>query len=308
MDIGLCMTVKDEENRIRRCLGDIADLFAEIVVIDTGSTDRTCEILRDQYGVEPLHGELEETQCWSLKDQRNRGFALLDTPWILTLDADETIARDQLSRIVEGWPNESGTSGFFCPWNTWTAEGEMIEDYKLSLFRKGFEKRGLVHDNLQPSFRDAHASAQWSDAFTIEHRPEPAKNGAKNKRYRLRLNRAIAQDPHWIRYHWFYGYLLQREEEPQLAMELLARAAEARCRRFPVESLNAAMVLSALQAQAGETRRATETLRSALAFHDEVAGDFEVKVNRRLRPWLEGALDLVGAGHLDRVSPYPFAY
>ena len=184
----------------------------------------------------------------------------------------------------------------------------MIEDYKLSLFRKGFEKRGLVHDNLQPSFREARATAEWSDAFAIEHRPEARKNGAKNKRYRLRLSRAIAQEPNWIRYFWFYGYLLLREEETQAATDMLSRAAAARCARFPVESLNAAMVLGAHQGRAGETRRAAEIIRSALAFHDQVAEDFEVKINRRLRPWLETALALIGAGRGEEVRPYAFAY
>ncbi len=42
LDVGLCMTVKDEEANILPCLEPIADIFAQIVVIDTGSTDATC--------------------------------------------------------------------------------------------------------------------------------------------------------------------------------------------------------------------------------------------------------------------------
>lgn len=43
--ISLCMIVKDEEAHIARCLDSVADLVDEIIVVDTGSTDRTVEIV-----------------------------------------------------------------------------------------------------------------------------------------------------------------------------------------------------------------------------------------------------------------------
>lgn len=42
--ISLCMIVKNEKIHIARCLESIAELVEEIIVIDTGSTDRTAEI------------------------------------------------------------------------------------------------------------------------------------------------------------------------------------------------------------------------------------------------------------------------
>lgn len=42
--ISLCMIVKNEEAVLARCLDSIADLMDEIIIIDTGSTDRTKEI------------------------------------------------------------------------------------------------------------------------------------------------------------------------------------------------------------------------------------------------------------------------
>ena len=44
MDVGLCIVVKDEARQIVDCLKPIHDLFAQTVVVDTGSTDatRTC--------------------------------------------------------------------------------------------------------------------------------------------------------------------------------------------------------------------------------------------------------------------------
>ena len=42
--ISLCMIVKNEADVLRRCLVSIADLMDEIIIVDTGSTDRTKEI------------------------------------------------------------------------------------------------------------------------------------------------------------------------------------------------------------------------------------------------------------------------
>ena len=44
--ISCCMIVKDEEKVLARCLDSIADLMDEIIIVDTGSTDRTKEIAR----------------------------------------------------------------------------------------------------------------------------------------------------------------------------------------------------------------------------------------------------------------------
>ena len=44
--ISLCMIVKDEEEILARCLDCVADLMDEIIIVDTGSTDKTKEIAR----------------------------------------------------------------------------------------------------------------------------------------------------------------------------------------------------------------------------------------------------------------------
>ena len=42
--ISLCMIVKNEEMHLARCLDSVAELVEEIVIVDTGSSDRTMEI------------------------------------------------------------------------------------------------------------------------------------------------------------------------------------------------------------------------------------------------------------------------
>ena len=45
--LSVAMIVKDEEHNIRRALESIKDVVDEIVVVDTGSTDRTPEIVKE---------------------------------------------------------------------------------------------------------------------------------------------------------------------------------------------------------------------------------------------------------------------
>ena len=44
VSVSLCMIVKNEEDVLERCLDSISHLVDEIVIVDTGSTDRTKEI------------------------------------------------------------------------------------------------------------------------------------------------------------------------------------------------------------------------------------------------------------------------
>lgn len=307
MDIGLCMTVKNEENRIEDCLSEIADLFAEIIVFDTGSTDRTVEVLQDCFGITPLEGKLKESRCNTLADLRNEGFAQLKTPWQMCLDADERVLAKDLARVV-GWSNDEDCHGFFSPWLTTLPDGRIVDDYKIALFRQGYGKRGLVHDNVQPALREKGETAIWTDAFEILHYPEENKLPGKDEYYAWRLDRAIQDDPDWMRYYWFRGLLLLRMGRSEEATRDLTRAFTSRSTLFPVECLNAGMDLASLHARDGDRHAALRTVTDALNFYHGVAQDFEVAINFRLRPWFERALAAIEDDDLERVVPYTFAH
>lgn len=45
--VSLCMIVKNEEEVLRQCLDSVNNLCEEIIIVDTGSTDKTKEIARE---------------------------------------------------------------------------------------------------------------------------------------------------------------------------------------------------------------------------------------------------------------------
>ena len=84
--ISFCLIVKNEEKNLGRCLESIKPVADEIVVIDTGSTDRTKEIAIS-YGAKVF--EKEWTDDYS--EARNEYFKHATGDFIFSIDADEWV-------------------------------------------------------------------------------------------------------------------------------------------------------------------------------------------------------------------------
>jgi tetratricopeptide (TPR) repeat protein len=89
MKLSLCMIVKDEEANLSRCLASARDAVDEIVILDTGSTDRTLEIA-EEFGAKIHH--LEWPNDFSIA--RNQSLQYVEGDWVLVLDADETLVEN----------------------------------------------------------------------------------------------------------------------------------------------------------------------------------------------------------------------
>ena len=85
--VSLCMIVKDEERHLARCLMSARPAVDEMIVVDTGSTDRTKEVARY------LGAQVYEF-AWtdSFSDARNFSLSKAQGKWIFVLDGDEVIS------------------------------------------------------------------------------------------------------------------------------------------------------------------------------------------------------------------------
>ena len=85
--LSVCMIVKNEERFLGQCLASVKDIADELIVIDTGSTDRTIEIARE-HGAQVGYFEW----CNDFAAARNASIAAATGDWILFLDADEELS------------------------------------------------------------------------------------------------------------------------------------------------------------------------------------------------------------------------
>jgi Flp pilus assembly protein TadD len=157
------MITKNEEHCLSRCLESVRELVDEMIIVDTGSTDRTVEIARC-YGARLLDFAWRD----DFSAARNHGLDAATGDWILVVDADESIAGGDheqirawlrredvnavsasqrhylLSGVVVGW--QAGAGGY--------AEGEPYPGFVDVSCRRLFRNhpslrfRNRVHEEL----------------------------------------------------------------------------------------------------------------------------------------------------------------
>ena len=96
MDLTLCMIVKNEEATLSRTLDSVKGVVDEMVVVDTGSGDRTREIARES-GARVYEFEW----CDDFAAARNECLKHAQGDWILVLDADEVLVPEVVPQIKQ---------------------------------------------------------------------------------------------------------------------------------------------------------------------------------------------------------------
>lgn len=136
LPVTVCIPVRNEELNLPACLEALDGHFARVVVIDSGSSDRTPEIARAA-GATVLDfkwdGKFPKKRNWSL---RNHSFT---TPWVMFLDADERMTPAFLKELGTTL-QETSHAGFWLSFDNWfmgrpLRHGDTF--HKLALFRVG---------------------------------------------------------------------------------------------------------------------------------------------------------------------------
>jgi len=94
--LSLCMIVKNEERHLTRCLRSVRDIVDEIIIVDTGSTDKTIDIAR-VFGAKVY----EFPWTGNFSAARNESLIHASGDWILVLDADEVISAPDQKRLLQ---------------------------------------------------------------------------------------------------------------------------------------------------------------------------------------------------------------
>ncbi|MCH5254920.1 MAG: glycosyltransferase [Lachnospiraceae bacterium] len=193
--ISVCIIAKNEEKRIEKCLTSLKPYGFEIVVVDTGSTDRTKEIAAE-YADQVLDfvwcDDFSAARNFSLKAAKNNWIFMIDCDeWIKTIDVDElNYFRKHLSDAVgsvsrENIVTENGVQTINNTDNT-----ERFFDKRL------YHYTGMIHEQLTP-IRGTQMNAYLLQTTLLHtgYDMTPEDRAAKYQRNITLLQKQLAQEP-----------------------------------------------------------------------------------------------------------------
>ena len=238
--ISLCMITKNEEKYLEECLNSVKSIVDEIIIVDTGSTDKTKDIAK-KFNVKIFDFK------WSddFSEARNESLKHATKDWILVLDADEILDDDGL-KSIKNLVNEKDYDGFLFLQKNYSNEtsitGFTSEEHEkhgnkcqgwyssfiVRLFRnkKSYKFEGAVHELVEHSIENAKGKIAVSN-ISIHHygNADPEIARKKRKIYLELCLKKIKQNPSASSYYEL-GILQKENNEIDKAIESLKKAAE----------------------------------------------------------------------------------
>lgn len=263
------MLAYNAETDLAKCLASVWGIADEIVIGDTGSTDRTRDIATD-YGARVIDLAPLPQQPFGFAGARNQVLAACTGDWFLWIDSDEQLMGGPgLGKYLESGPFK----GYALHQNHLMLDAPMSFDTPVRLFRRVPEIQffGCVHE--QPG---------WEDANTDMH---PA------------LEITDVQIAH-------LGYLTEHQRRGKMLSRNLPLLQRDR-QQYPARRLGAVLVLRDVvnladydreEAGGAMTPKADAHYRAALALFTQHFADPSDKYHRLARPWYERSLKALGAG------------
>ena len=141
--LSLCMIVKDEEEFLSNCLNSVKGIVDEMIIVDTGSSDRTIEIAEGFNAhvlYHPFTGDFSEARNVSIREA--------SSDWILVLDADEEVDPDDAQKIRDLIKKEKADGIYFTIQNKGRNNRLSSIHYLVRLFRndRGVLYEGKIHE------------------------------------------------------------------------------------------------------------------------------------------------------------------
>ena len=154
--VGLSMIVKNESQTLGACLRGVSGIVSQIVIADTGSTDNSVDIARE-FGATVVPVPWEN----HFGNARNAALRLMQTDWVLVLDADEELdaeARNQIPNLLR----TSNAGGYLVP----------IRNYIPTITGRGWDRIAEPNRNSHPRALKAPAYFVHENCRLFRRDPE----------------------------------------------------------------------------------------------------------------------------------------
>ncbi len=144
--LSLCMIVKDEEETLEECIKSVKGLVDEIVIVDTGSKDKSKEI-----ALKYTDKVFEFTWCNDFSQARNFSISKASNSWVLVLDADEIIKDFNRKAIEKFCSFSDNTVGRIKRINIYEDQygtKKYIERVNRLFNKEYFKYEGIIHEQV----------------------------------------------------------------------------------------------------------------------------------------------------------------
>lgn len=167
--LSICLIVKNEEQHLPQCLASVQSIADEIIVVDTGSSDRTVPIAK-KYQAKVFHFQW----CDDFSKARNYAIAKAKGQWILMIDADEVLEQAAIAVLQAVMAQDDCLAANLL--RTESGVNQVPFSYVLRLFRNHPEVKfwGYYHESLDRSItklqaREPHWRLLDVDAPVLHH-------------------------------------------------------------------------------------------------------------------------------------------
>ena len=205
--ISLCLIVKNEEKDLARCINSLKGCYDELIIADTGSTDKTVEIAK-KLGARVEHFDWID----DFGAARNFSFSFATGDWIMWVDADDILQEGQAEdfrRIVHSYddnPNVTSINFQYIYSHESTGTGEIpnFKYHRCRVIKKGTAKWvARIHEYLA-----IDQSKSINDHEIVFHHFRDEGKGTQNTARNLRILQKVvdgASVEEKPRYLFYYG-------------------------------------------------------------------------------------------------------
>lgn len=155
--VSLCMIVKNEELTLERCLASINTFVDEIIIVDTGSTDKTKEI-----AAKFTDKIYDFVWCDDFGKARNYSFSKATGKYVMWLDADDVVLGEDLKKLIKlkGELEAGKVDCYMLKYNTaFDENGKPTFSYYRERIMKNsatLKWQGFIHEAITPTGKIAH--------------------------------------------------------------------------------------------------------------------------------------------------------
>ncbi len=146
LPISVCMIAKNEDNHIEECLKRLRPCKFEVIVVDTGSVDRTVEIAQ-RYADKVFHF----AWCNDFSAARNFSIQQASNDWVLVIDCDEYLENVNLAQLEEVIDRNSRSVGMIVRNNPYSIQGvrSVMSERIGRLFNRRYcHFEGIIHEQV----------------------------------------------------------------------------------------------------------------------------------------------------------------